>query len=168
MRKIADISALVLIASIVLLSIISILGVWSILQSDVLIKSFESIGLLAGVTAIVLVADHLIEKRSEGGLPTYPESTAFFSILRKATLSLLIVSVAFLALFGILAIWQVLSGDVLHKSMVSISIVVFSSLIIVLFCLEREGNPILQNTKISGWTTFLLMLLAWWAFGLLF
>lgn len=177
MRKIADIAAYLFIFSVVILSAVSILGVWNFFADDVISKSFQSIGLLALVAIIVIIADHFIDKRPgapvtpisvpvPGSLEVVPpivvqESNGIFKGLRTITLSTLVLSVALLALLGIMAIWEVLSGEVLSKSISSIAIGAFSSLIIVMTCLERENNPILYRKKISGGMIILAFILVW-------
>lgn len=165
MKKIADIAAYLFILSVTILSAVSILGVWDFFAGDVITKSFESIGLLAVVAVIVLVADHFMDQHQTGGVMPNgttivgEQSRTVFKGLRIATLSLLILSVALLALFGIMAIWEVLSGQVLHKSLASIGIVAFSSFVIVITCLEREDNQILRNKQISGVTVAVMIVL---------
>jgi hypothetical protein len=166
MRKIANVAAYLFILSVVILSAVSILGVWDFFSTDVITKSFESIGLLAAVAVIVLVADHFIDQRPttatqgvDQALSITPPSSVFKGI-RMITLTTLILSVVLLALLGIMAIWEVLSGDVLHKSIASISIIAFSSLVIVVTCLEREDNPILHKKQISGGAIALIIVLS--------
>ncbi len=172
MKKIADIAAYLFILAVVILGVVSILGVWDFFSNDVIYKSFQSIGLLALVAVIILVADHFIDHRaapaSATGLPEgsqapviASESSAIFKGVRMFTLYILIASIVLLALAGIMAIWEVLSGEVLHKSLASIAIAAFSSLVIVVTCLERENNLILYKKKISGGMIFLVLILAW-------
>jgi hypothetical protein len=116
-----------------------------------------SIGLLAVVAIMIIVADHFIEKKDDASITpartsASSESTApVFKTIRTITLSTLIFSVAWLALLGILAIWEILVGDVLHKALASIAIVGFASLIIAITCLERESasNPHKKNISIG-------------------
>ena len=172
MKKIADIAAYAFMVSVALLSVISILGIWDFFQEDVIGKSFQSIGLLAVVAIIVIMADHFMDKKAiptnigpkvnmeTGEVFVTDASHGVFIIIRKITLVLLIASAAFLALLGILAIWEVLSGDVLHKSLASLAIMAFSSFVIVLTCLEREGNLILKKKRMSGGMIVLIVFTA--------
>lgn len=173
MKKVADLAAYSFIFAVVVLSAIAIFGVWDFLSSNVITKSFQSIGLLALVAVIVLIADHLMDQRGTStpasmAVPESPqsptvmtESHIIFRGIRKFTLFILILSVVLLALLGIMAIWEVLSGGVLEKSLSSIAIVAFSSLVIVVTCLERENNPILTKKKISGGAVVLVIVLMW-------
>lgn len=168
MKKIANIAALIFIFAVVILGIVSIAGIWNFFANDVITKSFQSIGLLGFVAVIILVADHFMNPR-EVKVPSDPsdgtqlvsQSDLMFKSIRTATLTILIVAVSLLALIGILSIWQVLSSDVLHKSVASISIVAFSSFIIVLTCLERESNSILYRKKMSGGMVLLGIIILW-------
>jgi uncharacterized membrane protein len=158
MRKIADIAAYLFILAITFLSTISVLSVWNVLAGDVVLKSFQTIGLLAVVAAIVLIASRFIDKESpdhegehdEDGRASSHGSYLLFRGVRMITLCLLITSTALLALLGILAIWEVLSGEVLNRSLASISIVAFSTLVIVVMSLERERSPALKRMKLSS------------------
>ena len=158
MQKIANVAAHLFIISIIILSTISILGVWDFFSNDVISKSFQSIGLLGFVAFIILVADHFLDQRTES--PMVSGSAIFFKALRALTLRILILAVTFLALFGIMAIWEIFSGEIFRKSLASIAIMTFSSLVIVITCLERENNPILYRKKISSSFIILLIILA--------
>jgi len=176
MKKIADIASYFFVLAVTVLSTISILGIWEFFDRDVIYKSFESIGLLAIVAIIIIVADHFISGKSSVAnlqanevthqpAPAESESIAIFRGLRVFTLTTLIISVALLAFFGILAIWEVLAGEVLHKSIASIAVSAFVSLIIVITCLEREKSHFLKNRNISGGMVLLLIIFAWLAFN---
>lgn len=161
MKTIANIAAYIFIVAVILLCVISIFGVWEYFASDVIGKSFKSIGLLAIVSVIVISADHLMKtKNSQEVTPTDTSSQEVFTFMRIVTLTTLIASVALLALLGVLAIWEVMSGEVLYKSLVSIGIIGFCSLIITLMCLEREGNEYMKNKNISGITVFFFVVIA--------
>ena len=162
MKKIQDGAAYVFIASVVILTAISICGVWKIFNDDVITKSVKTFGLLSIVAVIVMIAGKFIDSREQlaisnaGAVGSLPFSNPVFTTIRKMTLAVLIASVSLLALFGVLAIWEVLSGEVLNKSLSSITIVAFATLIIILTCLQREH---LQN-KISVGKTILFVVLA--------
>ncbi len=61
------------------------------------------------------------------------------------TLVVLIVSVSLLALVGVLSIWEVLEGDTVYKSLVTMGIFAFASLVIVVTCLDRENHKLLHH-----------------------
>ncbi len=66
------------------------------------------------------------------------------------TLTILVVSTSVLAVFGVLAIWDVITDkDILYKSLSSVGIIAFSSLIIVMTSLEREGNRLMNKGESS-------------------
>lgn len=171
MKKIADVAAHIFIFAVVVLSIISIFGVWDFFSGDVISKSFQSIGLLACVAVIILIADHFLEQKSP--TPVIPDASEnlqpvliesqpaiIFKGIRVFTLSLLVIAVALLALLGVAAIWEVLSGEILHKALASIAIIGFSSLIIVITCLERESNSILYRKNISPGIIIFVIIIA--------
>lgn len=136
---IQNIAAGFFIACVLVLTIVSILGIWSIFSNDVIAKSFETLGILALVAIIVIVASKFVGDPSAEAEPAMP-SHGYRSI-RNSTLVTLIVSSTLLAFLGVLSIWDVItSTDILHKSLSSLSIIAFSSLIIVMVCLEREQN----------------------------
>jgi len=173
MKKVQNSAALFFIISVVILATISIFGVWDILDEDVITKSFRTLGLLAAVAVIVMVAGRFIDSRHEVvgigeaplvGTESSSEINPMFTSIRHATLAILIVSVVLLALFGIMAIWEVLSGEVMEKSLSSIGILAFSSFVIVLTCLERENHKILRQggKPISGGMAFLIIMGFFW------
>jgi uncharacterized membrane protein len=185
MKKIADFAAYLFIVSVVLLSFVSILGVWDIFEKDVISKSFQSISLLAAVAVIILIAERFIDSRKTAALeqnysvdgqgiaqpstdliPTSPG----FKVIRHLTLTILILSVALLALFGILSIWEVISGSVVTKSIASISIIAFASFVVVFTCLQREDHKILRrgkNKSSSIGSIVLIIFLIWIMFSFL-
>jgi len=173
MKKIADIAAYLFILSVIVLSTVAIFGVWEFFTRDVIYKSFLSIGLLAITAVIVLVADHFIDRQKttiqEGEGGEFQEIASVlpnqvFRSLRIGTLSILIISVSILALLGILAIWEVMSGTVLHKSSGSIAIIAFASLIITIVSLDRENNPFFNKRKKFSKVGIIILLI----FGLIF
>jgi len=167
MKKVADVAAYIFIASVLVLSIVAIFGIWDMVSDDVIGKSFQSIGLLAVVTIIVLIADGFLDKKEDlivtnNGSISVVRNKETFKVLRNMTLAVLITSVAVLALIGVLAIWDVIQGDNIGKSLGSIGVIAFSSLIIVLISLNREGHPALvggKGNRISGGLAVLLIIL---------
>ena len=131
------------IACLVVLTIIAVLGVWSIFQHDVIMKSFQTLGIVALVAVVIIVAGRFMDA-SPMAAPS--SSTQMFKAIRYLTLTTLIASVSLLALIGVLAIWDVITdADVIHKSLSSIAIIAFSSYIAVAVCLERENHPLWQK-----------------------
>lgn len=142
MKSIQNTAAGLLILAVGVLSVVSIFGVWDIFARDVITKSFQTIGLLAMVAVIIMVAGRFIESRQQAGgqmVPAMP-SPAFRSI-RSVTLTILIISVALLAFLGILAIWEVVQDrDILYKSLSSLGILAFGAFLMTMICLERENK----------------------------
>ncbi|MDB5194434.1 MAG: hypothetical protein JWN50_448 [Parcubacteria group bacterium] len=168
MKKLQNGSAFFFIIAVVVLSAISIMGVWNIFSHDVITKSFETLGLLAGVSVLIMVAGRFVDSKEESALvmgpdgqtTVVPDINPTFTSIRHLTVGLLVVSVSILALLGIMAIWEVLAGDVLSKSVSSIVILAFASLIITITCLDRERHKLL-NQKISGGVVLVVAILAW-------
>jgi len=154
MKAIQDGAAFFFIAAVATLSVISVLGVWEFFARDVISKSFQTLGLLAVVSIVVIVAGRYIDARHSGqGVPAYVPNAAF-STLRKLTLAILIMLAAVLALLGVMAIWDVIADkDVLWKSIGSLAVMAFASFIIVLTCSEREKLPTVNSdgtTSVAG------------------
>ncbi len=159
MKKIQFFAANFFIIAVSILTVISVMGIWKIFDTDVITKSFETLGLLAVVAVIVIVAVNFIEGKKENQeVVAIPTS---FKAVRKATLTILIVAVSFLALLGILSIWNVITDKaVLGKTIGSLVTLVFSSLIIVVTCLSQEGDMSMMNAgqkKVSGMTIVLII-----------
>lgn len=155
------------IACVAVLSIISIFGVWEIFSDDVILKSFQTLGLLAFVAVVVIVASRFV------GDPSATEEVVpnpAFRAVRNVTLATLIGSSAFLAFLGVLSIWEVITDkDILFKTLGSLCITAFSSLIIVMVCLEREKNKAWEkhSGQITG-GTFIAGVILIWLFAALF
>ncbi len=129
------------ITCIFILTIVSIMGVWKIFSEDVIMKSFQTLGLLAFVAIVVIVASKFVGDSSTVAMPS-----PGFRAIRNSTLATLIGSSSLLALLGVLSIWDVITDkDILNKSLSSLAIIAFSSLIVVMVCLEREQNPLLKK-----------------------
>jgi len=180
MKKIQDSAGYGFIVCVAVLTVVSILGVWKVFDADVITKSFQTIGLLAGVAVIIMIAGRFVDSHKSAqvasGMPMAPGITpqthdvTLFTTIRHSTITVLITSVVFLAFFGILAIWEVISGEIINKSLSSIGIVAFSSFIIIITCMDREDHPLLrQNGKpVSGGMIVLIIILAFWLLGLIF
>jgi len=169
MKKLQNIVAFLFIICVVVLSVVSILGVWDIFGSDVITKSFQTLGLLAGVSVIIMIAGRFTDSHQEAlkanALGTLepvvvPDINPAFTGIRYATVVTLVTSIGVLALLGVLSIWELMAGTVLTKSVSSIGIVAFASFIIVITCLEREHHKLLQQ-KFSGGAVILLVIIGW-------
>jgi predicted permease len=90
--------------------------------------------------------------------------TSIFTKIRYNCLVTLMVLVGGLAFVGILSIWEVLSKDVLDKTLSSLAVLIFSSLLIVLTTLERDNklNVLFRkngHSEISVWRVLGLIIL---------
>lgn len=168
MRKIGDVSAQFFIIAVVVLTFVSILGVWDIFSDDVITKSFQTIGLLATVAVVIIVAGKYMDRNQDlSNMPYIPNP--LFKSIRKASLTLLILSASFLTLLGILSIWEVIQDkDVLYKSMSSLGILIFGTFIIVMTALDREGRNMMgqEGKKMSGGTIVLIIFLMYMLFSM--
>jgi hypothetical protein len=170
MKSIHNAASAFFIGAVAVLSVISILGVWDFFSNDVIWKSFLTLGLLAVIAVVIIVAGRFIEnKDAVVAVPQVPNP--IFKSIRQITLGVLIISATLLALVGVMVIWDVITdSEVLFKSLSSLGILAFSSFVIVVTCLdlEREDNPLLKNHgKKSGWIILLVIVLAWMFFGFL-
>lgn len=168
MKSIHNVASAFFIGAVAVLSVISVLGVWEIFGSDVILKSFQTLGLLAFIAVVIIIAGRFLEQKNTEQMVPFTPNPIFKSI-RQVTLGVLIVSASLLALLGILAIWDVITDkEVLFRALSSLGILAFSSFVIVITCLEREDSPLLKKgAKISGWTIFLIVILAWMMFGII-
>ena len=149
-NTIQNVAAGIFIACVVVLSIIAIFGVWDFFSSDVITKSFETLGLLAFVAMVVIIASNFVGDPSETSVTIQNQG---FRAMRNVTLVTLIGSSTILALLGVLSIWEVITDQkVLSKSISSLAIIAFASLIIVILCLEREKNSFWskRSKEVSG------------------
>lgn len=159
---IQNIAAGLFITCVTVLTVVSILGVWEFFSEDVIIKSFETLGLLAFVSVIVIIASRFV------GDPAAKEEVSMpspgYRAVRNITLATLIASSVLLTFLGVLAIWEVItSTEILQKSLSSLGIIAFASLIIVMVCLEREQNPFWKKRsgEMSGGAVVVGILLVW-------
>jgi hypothetical protein len=146
MKKIQDIAAYVFMLAVAILSFVSILGIWKIFGTDVIWKSFQTLGLLAVVAVMVMVASKFMESRSQTSVvEPYIPAPAFKGI-RKATVVVLIVAASFLAILGVMAIWELVSDkEVLYKALGTLGVLAFGAFIIIITSLEREGNKMMNR-----------------------
>lgn len=159
-KKYQDRAGFFFVAAVAILAIVSILGVWDIFSVDVVTKSFQTFGLLALVTVIVVVSGRFVgtSLKNEISVPDQPNQA--FLAIRRTTLGVLIISVVALALIGVLTIWEVISEqETLFKSLSSIGILVFCSFVIVLMCLERERSGSRGKNSIGTIILILIFLL---------
>ena len=170
MKKLQDGAAFVFIICVVVLTVVSVLGIWKIFDADVIGKSLKTIGLLASVAAVVIVVGKFMDSREtqNSSLANIEPSVnpAFISI-RSGTVVVLVVSVVLIAFLGVLSIWEILSGDVLNKSLSSMAVLGFAFLVIIMTCLVCEGYKF-RNKKISSWSIVLMVIVAWIVLRLLF
>ncbi len=125
------------------------LGVWEFFSKDVILKSFETVGLLAGVAVLVMVAGRFMGSGVVASVPSAPNPA--FTSLRYMTLTILIAAAALLALLGVLSIWEVIADkQVLYKSIGSLSVLAFGAFVMVVTCMEREDNPLLKQQSVSA------------------
>ena len=109
-----------------------------------IIKSFETLGLLAVVAVIIMIASRFMDAKTTEAVVYVPNPG--WKSLRKGTLGMLIVSVTILALIGILSIWEVITDkDILYKSLGTLAVIAFTSFIVVLTCLGMEHDPVLHE-----------------------
>lgn len=146
MKKLLDTTAYIFITAVAVLSIVAVLGVWDYFSKDVITKSFETLGLLAFVAIIVIIAGHFIENRSQTDPTAIALPNPIFKGIRRITLAVLIIAVTILAILGVLAIWDIIANkDILYKSVGSVTILAFAALIMVMTALEREDNPLFKR-----------------------
>jgi hypothetical protein len=169
MKKIEDLAAYIFIIAVAVLSLISILGVWDFFNQDVIAKSLQTLGLLAVVAIIVMVAGKFVEGRSQqaGEVVPFMPSPAF-KVIRQITVTILIISASFLAILGVLAIWEVIADkNVLYKAISSVGVLAFGAFVIVITSLEREGNRLMhrEGRGISGGAILLVIFLVYILFS---
>lgn len=139
MKKLQGYAAGSFIFAVIVLGAISIAGIWKVFDNDVIIKSFETLGLLAVVSLVVIAAGQFMGSKPVDATIYVPNPG--WTSLRKGTLGLLIAAVAILALLGVLTIWDVITDkDVLYKSLGTLAVLAFNSFIIVLTCKTMEGD----------------------------
>ncbi len=136
-QKLQDVAAISFIIAVFILTTVSVLGIWDFFDRDVITKSFQTIGLLAFVSVMILVSGRFVDQKLEIGHTSNP----FFNSVRHITVAVLIISGSMLALLGVLAIWDVIADkDVLYKSVGSLAAISFSSLVVIATAKEMEGK----------------------------
>src|SRR3989344_864146 len=146
MKFLQDLTSLLFILVVEVLALVSVLGIWEIFTDDTIEKSLMTLGLLAFVSAIVMIAARFIENRSHDAAAAPDVPNPIFKSIRQVTLIVLIVLASLLALVGVLAIWEIIPDrEVLFKTMGSLAIFAFAAFVIVLTCLMREKTGALGN-----------------------
>jgi len=161
-NKIKNWSAGAFIGCIVILTFISVLGIWHIFQADVIRKSFETIGFIGFIALVVVFAGSYLGDKPEDGAVAVPQPQ--FRSIRNITLITFIASATILALVGILSIWDVIdNATVLAKTIATLSVLAFSSLIIVLISLQREQSDLWRRRgkSITGTVVLGLFIFLW-------
>ena len=162
MQKIQDWASGVFIFVAGLLAMVSLLGIWSVFDKDVIIKSFETFGVLAVIAIVILVASRFIENKSAQTEEVKVVNPIFQSI-RKITVGFLIAAVSFLAFLGVMSIWEVIQDkEILNKSLASVALLAFSAFVVVMVCLEREGSEFTKKREreisVGGIIIFIVLL----------
>jgi hypothetical protein len=164
MKTIQNAAAMIFIACVAVLSVVSVLGIWDFFAKDVIVKSWETMGLLALVAVVVVIAGRYMGNAQgmTSAMPTPPNPV--FATIRNLTLVVLVASSGLLALVGVLAIWEVISNhQVISKTLSSLSVLAFSSFIIVTICLEREQTDLWKRRggQLSGGAIIAAFILVW-------
>jgi len=162
-------AAFAFVLALAILTGVCVLGVWEFFSNDVIWKSFETVGLLALVAVIIIVASRFLGFGGTSSSSLIPNPV--FSSLRRITLGVLIASAALLAFVGVLTIWDVIpDAEVLYKAIGSLAVLAFGAFLMVVTCMERENNPLLksQSVSVGGVITALILLYLIFAFGGLF
>ena len=135
--SILDGAASFFITCVAVLTLISLMGVWDVFSTDVVGKSFETLGLLAFAALIITAAGNHVGAPEEAAVPN-----PVFRTVRNITLVVLIISTVILTILGVFVIWEIIkNSDVLSKSLSSLAIIAFASLVIVLVCQSRDQAP---------------------------
>lgn len=164
MKAIQDAAAFLFVIAVAVLTGVCVLGVWDFFSHDVIMKSFQTVGLLAAVSVIVIVAGRFLGGNAGVSVASVPNPA--FAGIRQMTLVILIGATALLALLGVLAIWDVITDkDVLYKSIGSLAVLAFGAFIMVVTCMERENNPLLKQQSVSAGGVFATLVLLYLIFA---
>lgn len=150
MTKIANYATYFFILTTLALTVVSIGGIWGALNEDVVWKSFESIGLIAIASVVVLVVEAFSDKKavSQEEASEYMEALHVFSFLHRISVTLIIVSLVVCVSLGLLSIWEIMDTDGLYKAVSSIATIGFYALITLGVCISRERK--ISSTEIVG------------------
>ena len=165
MKPIQDSASFLFIIAVAILTGVSVLGVWDFFSHDIIRKSFETVGLLAIVSVIVIAAGRFMGSGTMSlSAPALPNPV--FAGLRSITLVILIAASALLAFIGVLSIWDVITDTtVLYKAVGSLAVLGFGSFIMVVACMERENNPMLKQQSVSGGGVVVALILLYLIFA---
>lgn len=145
-KRISDIVALFFVFCIGILTALCLLSIWKFIDGDVVIKSMATIGIVAFASIIALFASRTMSGNDpQSDISPY---LPMFTSLRYFTSTLLIISVAVLALIGVMAIWEFMTDKaIITKSVVSMIIIAFSSFLAIATCAERENRTIFGKVR---------------------
>lgn len=149
-RKVVDMVSLFFIFCVGFLCVLSIMSVWKLVEGDILAKSISTIGIIAFASVVTILASHWMKKDVNELSPIEDSSSLpnFFPSLRSFTSVLLIISIVILTFVGILSIWDLIQDrDVLNRTISSMLIIAFSSVLVIATCAEREGKSLFGNVK---------------------
>ncbi|MEI7777587.1 MAG: hypothetical protein WCI52_03175 [bacterium] len=154
MKKLQDFAVGFFILMVVVMTGIAIFGIWNVLTHDVILKAYKTLSLISIATFGVLIAGYFIDRKTNEIEPANP----VFRSIRYFTVVVFIVAVVVLVLLGVLSIWEVLSADALAKALSSIGIIAFSSLVTVVFSLEREHSKLIYGETNQTPTGFVALI----------
>lgn len=121
-----------MVAAVSVLSIFGLLAIWEIIDSDVLWKSFSTIGVI-GLVALVVIGISRVANNYYAGQPAAPAvESQGWKAARNVILG--VVGAAFLvfAAFSIAAIWGFTGGEALYHSLSSMLLLGCSSIILLI------------------------------------
>lgn len=150
MTKIANYATYFFILTTLALTIVSIGGIWGALNNDVVWKSFESIGLIAIASMVVLVVEAFSDKKkvTQEEASEYMEALHVFTFLHRISVTIIIVSLVVCVFLGLLSIWEIMDSDGLYKAVSSIATIGFYALITLGVCISRETK--IKSTEVIG------------------
>ncbi len=149
MKTIQDIAAFLFVTAVAILTAVCVLGVWEFFGHDIIWKSFQTVGLLAAVAVVVIIAGRFMGHGASPVLPSAPNPV--FKSIRSVTPVVLIIAASLLAFIGVLAIWDVIADkEIFNKAIGSLAVLSFGTFVMVVTCMERENNPMLNHQKVSA------------------
>jgi hypothetical protein len=142
MTKIANGAAYFFIGASLVLTLISVAGIWGVFSGNVITKSFESLGLIAFASIVMMMADGFSTRKSLTPQEVVANNGSIegFKGLRSVALGVLIISVSICVCLGLLSIWDVVVGDILFLSISTMGTVGFYSLVTALVCSKRISD----------------------------
>ena len=141
-KTILDSAAYIFILAVIVLTLIMVAGIWDFLDRDVIDKSAQTLGVLGFISLMILLVGHFSGKgNKENQQEIIHVPDPLFQSIRKTTVVVFIFLVSILAFFSVLAIWELVSDkDILYKSLSSVGVFTFSSVLIILTSLSREKS----------------------------